>query len=156
MRVLEGSYVNISGGQGQNVESDLTQEHSVCNQKMLIKSLGANKSKQAIGRVTGAADTIAQICAKFDESVQIKPKSGHHSKPLNESDQQLVSKTLRKLRPFRITPGRKCQGFHNIDRVPVTFENLPRMHDRLNQIISRLTKGLTINVEENDTDVEDE
>lgn len=44
MRVLEGSYVNINGGQGQNVESDLTQEHSVCNQKMLIKSLGANKS----------------------------------------------------------------------------------------------------------------
>lgn len=73
MRVLEGSYVNINGGQGQNVESDLTQEHSVCNQKMLIKSLGANKSENAIKRVTGAAETISNICEKFDKSLNIKP-----------------------------------------------------------------------------------
>ncbi|XP_052675768.1 uncharacterized protein LOC128157314 [Crassostrea angulata] len=154
MRVLEGSYVNINGGQGQNVESDLTQEHSVCNQKMLIKSLGANKSENAIKRVTGAAETISNICEKFDESLNIKPKSGSHSRPLNESDQKLVSRTLRRLRPFRFTPGRKCPGFSNIDSVPVTFEKLPDMHARINQIISRLTKGLHVNIDENDNDSE--
>lgn len=42
--MLEGSYVNIKGGKGNNVESDLAQEHSVSNQKALIKSLVANKS----------------------------------------------------------------------------------------------------------------
>lgn len=79
-----------------------------------------------------------------------KPKSGSHSKPLNESDQKLVSRTLRRLRPFRFTPGRKCPGFSNIDSVPVTFEKLPDMHARINQIISRLTKGLHVNIDEND------
>lgn len=54
MRVLEGSFVNIYGGKGQNVESDLVQEHSVCNQKSLIKTLGANKTERAISRVTSA------------------------------------------------------------------------------------------------------
>lgn len=150
----EGSYVNINGGQGQNVESDLTHEHSVCNQKMLIKSLGANKSENAIKRVTGAAETISNICEKFDESLNIKPKSGSHSRPLNESDQKLVSRTLRRLRPFRFTPGRKCPGFSNIDSVPVTFEKLPDMHAWINQIISSLTKGLHVNIDENYNDSE--
>lgn len=46
-RVLKGSFVNIHGGKGRNVESDLVQEHSVCNQKSLIKTLGANKSEKS-------------------------------------------------------------------------------------------------------------
>jgi hypothetical protein len=41
LRVLEGSFVNVKGGKGNNVESDLHQEHAVRNQKILIKQLGA-------------------------------------------------------------------------------------------------------------------
>jgi hypothetical protein len=41
LRVLEGSFVNVKGGKGNNVESDLHQEHVVRNQKILIKQLGA-------------------------------------------------------------------------------------------------------------------
>lgn len=70
------------------------------NIQVLIKSLVANKSKQSIKRVTGAADTISEICTKLDESCFKKPKSGHHCKPLHESDKEMVAKTLRKLRPF--------------------------------------------------------
>jgi hypothetical protein len=66
--------MNTKGGKGNNVESDLCQEHSVCNQKGPIKQLGANKSEQAISRVTSSADTLAEICSKFDESVHIKQK----------------------------------------------------------------------------------
>lgn len=64
-----------------------------------------------------------------------------------------MSRTLRRLRPFRFTPGRKCPGFSNIDSVPVTFEKLPDMHATINQIISRLTKGLHANFDENDNDL---
>lgn len=156
VRVFEGSYVNIKGGIGQNVESDLTQEHSVCNQKALIKSLGANKSEKSIQCVTGAADTISEICSKFDKSCFIKPKSGHHSKPLNESDKELVAKTLHKLRPFHFTPRRKCPGFSNIKSVPVSAEQKPPMKERLNQIITWLTRGLHITVEQNDDSESDD
>ena len=156
IRVLEGSYVNKHGGKGQNVESDLTQEHSVCNQKTLIRSLGANKSEKSIKRVTGAADTIAEICSKFDECVNIKAKNGHHSKPLNETDQELVSKTLRKLRPFKITAGRKCPGFKNMESVPVSTEHIPAMKARLNQIITRLSRGMGVTVERDEDDASDD
>ncbi|KAH3723582.1 hypothetical protein DPMN_049373 [Dreissena polymorpha] len=156
MRVLEGAYVNVKGGKGQNVESGLTQEHSVCNQKTLIKSLGANKSEKSIQRVTGAADTISEICSKLDECVNIKPKSGHHSKPLNESDKESVAKILRNIKPFKYTPGRKCPGFKNIKPFPMNEDQLPMMKDRLNQIITRLKRELHVPVEQEDSDSEDD
>lgn len=61
IRVLEGSYVNNLCGHGNNVECDLVQEHSVCNQKALIKALGANKSEKSISRVTASADAIDEV-----------------------------------------------------------------------------------------------
>lgn len=61
IRVLEGSYVNILCGHGNNVECDLVQEHSVCNQKALIKALGANKSETFIYRMTASADAIDEV-----------------------------------------------------------------------------------------------
>lgn len=61
MRVLLGSFVIINGGKGRNVESDLLQEHLVCNQKSLIQTLGANKTERVISRVTSAADILANV-----------------------------------------------------------------------------------------------
>jgi hypothetical protein len=69
IRVLEGSFVNVRGGLGKNVESDLVQEHSVCNQKSLIKTLGANKTETSITRVTRSADALVEICFQFDSSI---------------------------------------------------------------------------------------
>lgn len=155
MRVLEGSFVNIYGGKGQNVESDLVQEHSVCNQKSLIKTLGANKTERAISRVTSAADTFANICSKFDESVQLKPKSARHSKQINEQDQNVIYKQLRKLRPFHHSPGRKLKGFSNVKTMPLAVPDMPGFHTRLNQIISRLARNLAVAVDAEEEDVDE-
>jgi hypothetical protein len=54
--------------------NDLVQEHSVCNQKQLIESRGANKADQSISRVTRSADNINEICSNFDASILLKPK----------------------------------------------------------------------------------
>ncbi|XP_071110673.1 uncharacterized protein [Haliotis cracherodii] len=48
LRLLEGSYVNPHGNEGNNVETDLVMEHSVRNKKDLICQLGANKTEKAI------------------------------------------------------------------------------------------------------------
>ncbi|XP_069124032.1 uncharacterized protein [Argopecten irradians] len=149
-RVLEGSFVNIHGGVGRNVESDLVQEHSVCNQKSLIKTLCANKSKAAIRRVTGAADMIADLCEQFDKSVGVKSKSSRHSKCVSPKDLETIEKTLRKLRPFKHTPGRKCPGFKNIKPSPLLPEKVPLMKAKINTTIKRLTRGLTVPAEEFD------
>jgi hypothetical protein len=62
IKVLEGSYVNVWGGRGKNVECDLVQEHSVCNQKALMKTLGANRSEKSISRVTESDNAIDEMC----------------------------------------------------------------------------------------------
>ena len=109
IRVLEGSFTNCRGGIGNNVESDLVQEYSVCNQKQLIESLGANKTEQSISRFTRSADAINEICSNFDASILLKPKSGGHSKTVTEADHARMYKELRKLSPFRHTPGGTCE-----------------------------------------------
>lgn len=75
IRVLEGSFANCRGSIGNNVVSDLVQEHSVCNQKQLIESRGANKADQSISTVTRSADNINEICSNFDASILLKPKN---------------------------------------------------------------------------------
>ncbi|VDH95939.1 Hypothetical predicted protein [Mytilus galloprovincialis] len=80
LRVLEGSMVNLRGGQGNNIEADLVQEHSVRNQKELIRGLGANKTETAISAVTAAAPVISQICRNFDAEHNIAKKASRHSK----------------------------------------------------------------------------
>lgn len=153
-RVLEGSFVNIRGGKGNNVESDLIQEHSVCNQKSLIKSLGANKSERAISRATRSADTISDICSKFDESIHLKPKSVRHSSSVSQTDQEMIYRRLRQIRPFSKTPGRKCAGFAKIQPVPIQDKEIGAMKERINQIIFRLTRGQNILVDDQHEEVD--
>ncbi|XP_056009759.1 uncharacterized protein LOC125652729 [Ostrea edulis] len=154
IRVLEGSFTNCRGEIGKNVESDLVQEHSVCHQKQLIKSLGANKTEQSISRVTRSADAINEICTNFDNSILLKPKSGRHAKVVTEADQTRMYKELRKLRPFHHTPGRACDGFNKIGHVPLKCNDFPKLNLRIDQVVKRLTRGFTIELEDED-DVED-
>lgn len=64
-------------------------------------------------------------------------------------------KELRKLRPFRYTPGRTCEGF-NIGHVLLKSEDFPKMKSRINQIITRLTRGFIVAVEDEEDDNDNE
>lgn len=150
IKVLEGSLTNTKSGIGKNVESDLVQEHSVCSQKHLIKSIGANKTEQSISRATRSADAIDEICSNFDSSILLNPKSGRHSKTVPEADEIRLFKKLRKLRPFPFTHGRVCDGFQDIGHVPLKLEDFPKFNCRIHQIISRLTRGFIVAVEKED------
>ena len=73
IRLLEGSFVNLRGGQGNHMETDLAMENSVCNRKensicnrkALIKQLDANKKEKPINRVCMAADTVAYVTTEL-------------------------------------------------------------------------------------------
>ena len=118
MRVLEGSFTNCRGGFGNNLESDLVQEHSIRHQKNLIRQLGANKTEAAIKRSTMAAGVIENILEKIDESISVKKKSSRHHKQTCQSDEESIATSLRQLRPFQVTLGRRCDGFENIKPCP--------------------------------------
>lgn len=67
-----------------------------------------------------------------------------------------MHKELRKLRPFRHTPGRTCEGFNDIGHVPFKSEDFPKMNSRINQIITRLTRGFIVAVEDEEDDNDNE
>ncbi|XP_053386739.1 uncharacterized protein LOC128550851 isoform X2 [Mercenaria mercenaria] len=140
VRALEGAFTNLRGGMGKNIESDLVQENSVCNQKDLIRSLGANKTDKAILRCTKAADTIEKISSYVD-SVASQKKSSKHHVPKAVKDQEIIQRSLRQLRPFNKTPGRSCDGFPKICRSPLKKINKNDFQYRIMQVVSRLYYG---------------
>ncbi|CAC5375610.1 unnamed protein product [Mytilus coruscus] len=155
LRVLEGSMVNLRGGQGNNIEADLVQEHSVRNQKELIRGLGANKSETAISAVTAAAPVIAKICMNFDAEHNIPKKASRHSKVISTEDKKVVSESLRKIRPFLITNGRKC-AFSNLLSQPCSNINITKMDIDLDVMLGRVGRGyISVDNEEYDNDTAD-
>ncbi|KAK6184288.1 hypothetical protein SNE40_006788 [Patella caerulea] len=102
IRALEGAFCNTRGGIGKNVESDLVQEHSVRNQKNLIRHLGSNKSERAITRSTIAAGAVTNIIDQVDESLKLYRPRGKHHKSKSIKDEEIVAKSLRELRPCKI------------------------------------------------------
>jgi hypothetical protein len=141
LHVLEGSFVNVKGGKGNNVESDLLQEHAVRNQKILIKQLGANKSYKAIERASGAAEVITAINTNIDTSLGLKPKSSKHTKTVSEQDREIVSGILHDLKPFKFTPGRKFDGFRHLGDTVFAGIDGNKMMLYFDVILKRLLNG---------------
>jgi hypothetical protein len=157
LRVLEGAFVNVRGGAGNNVEADLCQEHSVRNRKDLVRALGANKTNAAIIRVTNASDTIVRISRQFDATLGIHPPSSTHTRQSTAVDEGKVLTAVIAIRPFHKTPGRVCVGFRTITASPWKKLDRTDMHEHLATTIDRLCRGLVVPVEEDERDiVEDE
>jgi hypothetical protein len=155
VRVREGSFVNVRGGKGNNVEADLVQEHSVRNRKDLIRHLGANKTEKAICRAAGAGDAVASIVKQLDSSLEIRTKSSRHTKHTSEVDLDRVAQLLRKVKPFSKVPGRQCAGYKEISASPFAKVDLDLMKVYMSKTIQRLCRGQIICTEDDD-DEQDE
>ena len=149
-RLLEDSFVNERGGIGNNVETDLAMEHSVRNKKDLIRSLGANKTEQAIIRITLAADIVAEITKNFNNLIGVVTKSGRHTKHVSVEDRNKVKRVLRALRPFRFTSGRAYQAMPAMQSSPFTEINVQHMATSMRRVITRLCRGQIIPVDEDE------
>ena len=147
-RILEGAFINIKGGNGNNIEADLVQEHSVCNRKELVRALGANKTEEAIHRVTMAADHVDAVTHALQKAIFIKRKSDSHTGTISKKDIQSIKDVFREIRPFRHTPGRPCVGFQNIYPDPTMRIYQPKFKELVTNNIKRLSNGLIVEVEE--------
>lgn len=148
MRVLEGSVVNLRGGSRNNMESDLMQENSVRMMKDLIRQLGPNKTKAAIERTTGAAETISSIASGIDSFLSSRKVSTRHQKGSTYEDEKTLAKLLRKTRPFNSTAGRKCMGFNDIARSPFSTINTEDLKYRILQVVKRLHYGQAVGIDD--------
>ena len=118
LQLKEASFVNKKGGKGKCVETDLAMEHSVRNAKDLIKSLGSNKTSQAIKRASLAADSITAVARYYEHVRNVPANSDRHTKKISETDKNIIKTKLRQLRPFKYQSGRSYAKMPHIPYTP--------------------------------------
>jgi hypothetical protein len=144
--------VNWNGGSGKNIEIDLFQENQNSEMKKLIKSMGANKSEQAISRASKACGGVKKIVESYEEHVNIHRKSSSHSHKSALNDETVILGDLRDLRPFKNVIGREFESFQDISANPTKkFDS-----DKFQTWIKRHTKNILLHYPVFDNDDEDD
>lgn len=87
------------------------QENRNNDHKTGIKMMGANKTKKAVERLTKASGGKRKIVENFDKIRKVAPQSPSHTHESSEKDEELVRQDLRRLHPFKKTPGRFHPSF---------------------------------------------
>ena len=158
LRVLEGAFVNLKGGAGGCVETDLKVEHTVRLRKTLIRALGANKSEKAMVRATSAADAVGVVCDAMDQALHVKQKSARHSKRSSDKDRQQLAELYNELEPFAHTPGRKmpyCTKA-SVQANPLALVDCAQLKTHIYDIIFRILDGCGVMVEDGELEFTDE
>ena len=62
-RVLQGQFINIKGGKGNNVANDLKMEHLIKYNKVILHDLCGNKTLKAIQRSSRATHGLQSVIA---------------------------------------------------------------------------------------------
>ena len=120
--------VNWKGGEAKNVEADLMQENRNNDHKTGIKAMGPNKTSKAVERSTKASGGKRCIVQNFDEISMVASQSSTHTHKSSERDEQLISQDLRKLRPFKNTPGRCHPSFPQQHAHPLEKVDFAELH----------------------------
>ncbi|XP_028411476.1 uncharacterized protein LOC114534127 [Dendronephthya gigantea] len=110
---------NWKGGKNKNIEIDLLQENRNKDIKGLISLMGANKTTKAIERVSRAAGGVHKIVDVYESQALIKAKASAHSHRSSIEDENKILADLRKIKPFKQTPGRSHKSFVGISSNPL-------------------------------------
>ena len=66
-RIIHGQFVNPKGGDGKNYANDLKMEHIICDNKVVLGDLKANKTLTAVQRNSQAAYGVkTEFCNQYD------------------------------------------------------------------------------------------
>lgn len=154
-RILHGQFVNSKGGQGNNCANDLKMEHSVRQNKAILKGLYVNKTHKAVERCSKAAHGIRNIVGQFDNESNIHPTSSSHTHANTTEDVKEMIDIVHKQKPFASHPGSQLNSFPNISKTPLSKLNVPLLHKWLTRHKKNLFKG-TIYEEEEEEEEEDD
>lgn len=140
-RMIWSQTVNWKGGKGKNTEADLMQENRNNDHKTGIKMMGANKTKKAVERLTKASGGKRKIVENFDEISKVASQSTTHTHRSSEKDEALVRQDLRRLRPFKKTPGRFHPSFPEQYAHPLEKVDYVELHSWLKGHMQNIGKS---------------
>ena len=137
-KVKWGKFVNWRGGEGNNVENNLAQEICVNIAKTLIKSMGANKTENAISLRTKAVTGIRDILLNFDNQSDVPVSSSKHTRRSCKEDEKSMIKDLQSIRPFNVVPGRRHPSFPNVQANPRSNLDMADFHKWIKKHLKQL------------------
>ena len=111
--------MNWKGGAGHNIEIDLLQENRNKSHKKTIKTMGPNKTDNAIDKSSPASGGEDKIGENFDVQICRATRSSSHSHRAAATDETIVMTDLRVLKPFTSVPNRKHDSFPDIQPDPL-------------------------------------
>ena len=94
-----------------NIACDMAQEIWNRVSKDVVRGMGPNKTAKAMQRAAKAAAGIQQIIRKFNDASKISKVSQVHGHNSSAEDELSMVNDLRKMNPFKRTPGRQHAHF---------------------------------------------
>ena len=108
------STVNWKGRAGKNIEIDLLQENRNKFLKKSIKSMGPNKTDNAINKSSRGSGWEDKIGENFEVQIKRATQSSPHSHRSTAADKSIVMADLRVVKPFSRVPNRMHDSFPDI------------------------------------------
>ena len=106
-RIIHGQFVNPKGGDGKNYANDLKMEHIICDNKVVLGDLKANKTLTAVQRNSQAAYGVkTEFCNQYDRQCNIPPELSKHTHACTTDDVRDMLAVIHRGEPFKHQPGR--------------------------------------------------
>ena len=112
-------FVNVKGGQGKNIPTDLYNEHVVKLLKRIIRTMGPNLTEKAMQRSARSVSTVFAISKQYDKESGTPIITTAHSAKSDAADIAKIVDVVLKEEILKIKPGRYHKGFNTIRLNPV-------------------------------------
>lgn len=112
--ILTSRFINVQGGPGKNIPTDLYMEHLNRTLKDYMNGLGPNISSDSIVQISKSLKALMDTVKNFDRSVCLHPESLHHTRKSSQKDKDLIVTQLIQSNVFGYIPGRSHRSFKNI------------------------------------------
>ena len=110
-QLIWSRFANTHGIRGKNIPLDFHQEHLNRLCKTAIKSLGPNRTDEAVLRCGKALGTISGVLRQFDQDNNISSPTGAHRRPSYGKDLNIMISALQKANVLVETPRRQHNSF---------------------------------------------
>lgn len=132
-QIVHNRFVNLSGGEGKNLDGDYVMELLNRYAKSRVKLLGPNHSPEIVDRIGKTMMVCHRIQENLEKSLKIPPTSSSHTKQSLDKDRLTIIKALKDGQVFKSIPGRFHQTFLNENSDLFSGINVKEFHKYIHE-----------------------
>jgi hypothetical protein len=154
LKVRAASFINPTGRPGHNKAADIEKENQVRMLKDLIRGLGANKTENAIVKISKVAPIINSVSDNLCAMTSTQSLHTNHKARSCDEDVQQILDILKNDNPWQYISGRELKAFKGISKSPYNFG---QQHFKMcvMDTVTRLRRGVP-SIEDRESDDDDE